>query len=337
MSDRRANGIPAVQSAAFTLAEILVSVAVLAFLIVMVAQMVNSASIITNSGSKHLDTDSEARAVLDRMAVDIDKMLRRADVDYWLKQTGARYYPGHSAGHSNGKGHTKSTSQQGSDQMAFYSEVAGYYPSGFTPTQQSPISLIAYRVNTTSYQLERMGKGLLWNGVSNSNGSNAVQPILFSPLTPFPSALTIDTNWPAATNTSTDPDYEAIGPDVFRFEYYYLLKNGQVTDNPWDTDASLTPPHTSINGLQDVQAIGVAIAVIDPKSRALLSQQNFIDLEANMIDFRNAPSKNGNANKKTGDIEYQWGRVVTGNTASVPLPAVQAIRIYSRYFNLNLP
>ena len=38
--------------------------------------------------------------------------------------------------------------------------------------------------------------------------------------------------------TTTPPavttDYEVIGPDVFRFEYYYLLKNGRVTDWPWD-------------------------------------------------------------------------------------------------------
>ena len=25
---------------------------------------------------------------------------------------------------------------------------------------------------------------------------------------------------------SQDPDYEVIGPNVFRFEYYYLLKTG---------------------------------------------------------------------------------------------------------------
>ena len=34
---------------------------------------------------------------------------------------------------------------------------------------------------------------------------------------------------PAATT-----DYEVIGPGVFRFEYFYLFKNGRVTDWPWD-------------------------------------------------------------------------------------------------------
>ena len=302
--------------------ELLVSVVVITIIILMVAQMMSSATAITRAGNKHIDTDAEARTVFDRMAVDFGKMLKRSDIDYWLKQQGARYYPGHSAGHSNGKGHTKGTTQQGSDQIAFYSQVPGYYPS---TTSQSPISLVAYRINTTTYQLERMGKGLLWNGVPGSN-----TPMVFLP-------LTIDQTWPAATGTGTDVAYETIGPDVFRFEYYYLLKNGQVTDNPWDTDATLTPLHTSINGLKDVQAIAVAIAIVDPQNRSLLSLQNLIDLEANLIDFRNAPSKNGNPNKKTGDLEYQWGQAVNGNTASVPPAANQAIRIYSRFFNLNLP
>jgi hypothetical protein len=288
----------------------------------MVAQLMSSATAITRTGHKHIDADTEARTVFDRIAVDFAKMLKRSDVDYWLKQQGARYYPGHSAGHSNGKGHGKSTSQQGSDQIAFFSQVTGYYPS---QSYQSPISLVSYRVNTVTYQLERMGKGLLWNGAQGSN-----IPIVFLP-------LTIDQTWSAATGTGADPDYETIGPNVFRFEYYYLLKNGQVTDNPWDTDTSLTPPHTSIDGLKDVQAIAVAIAVIDSQSRSLLSNQNLIDLEANMIDFRNAPGKSGNGPKKTGDLEYQWGQVVNGNTASVPPATNQAIHIYSRFFNLNLP
>jgi hypothetical protein len=293
----------------------------------MVANMVNSAAVITTAGHKHMDSDTEARTVFDRMAVDFARMLKRPDVDYWVKQQGARYYPGHSAGHSNGKGHSKQTTQQGSDQIAFYSQVDGYYPS---TGSQSPISLVAYRINTTSYQMERMGKGLVWNGVSNTN-----TPIVFLP-------LTIDQMWSSATSTSSDSDYEVIGPDVFRFEYYYLLKNGTVTDTPWDTAAR--PSQTTVDlptgiGLIDVQAIGVAIAVVDPKTRSLLSDQNLTDLVANMIDFRNAPGKSGNSNgqHKAGDVEYQWGQAVTANTAQIPQAAVGAIRIYSRFFDLDLP
>ena len=56
----------------------------------------------------------------------------------------------------------------GNDQIAFYSAVPGYYP----PTGlQSPVSLVAYRINSNSNsssynKMERMGKGLIWNGIA---------------------------------------------------------------------------------------------------------------------------------------------------------------------------
>ncbi len=307
----------------------------------MVSRLVDGAAKVTSSSGKRIDADTEARAVLDRMGIDIANMLKRSDVDYWLKSSTGTYYTNKN-GHTIGKGHTKPANTQGSDQIAFYSQVEGYRPklSGSTTSpanQNSPLSLVSYRINSSSYQMERMGKSLLWNGVSNTNGTYSTQPILFSPIVPFPSTLSIATNWPAATNTTADDDYEVIGPNVFRFEYYYLLKNGVPTDTPWDTNPALTPLHTSVDGLKDVQAILVAIAVIDPKSRSLLSTQNLIDLEANFIDFKDASAKPGNSGKKVGDIEYQWGLVINGNTAQVPVAANQSIRVYSRAFNLNVP
>jgi hypothetical protein len=109
-----------------------------------------------------------------------------------------------------------------------------------------------------------MGVGLVWNGVSTTD-----TPVVFLP-------LTIAATWPSATDLTAaptpEPRAEVIGPQVFRFEYYYLLKNGGVTDVPWDisarpTQTSLTNP-VSI-GLTDVESIAVAIAVIDPASRSL--------------------------------------------------------------------
>ncbi|MDQ3219554.1 MAG: prepilin-type N-terminal cleavage/methylation domain-containing protein [Acidobacteriota bacterium] len=326
---------------AFTLVELLVAVSTLAILLVLITQLVDSTAKATASGSKRIDADTEGRAVLDRIGIDIGRMLKRSDVDYYLKSAAGTYYV-NKKGHTTGKGQTKKSTDQGSDQIAFYSQVEGYKPAAPGPTpypsgQHGSISLVSYRINNTTYQMERMGKNLLWNGVANANGANATQPVLFSPTVPFPTALTIATNWRAATDITTDPDYEVIGPNVFRFEYYYLLKKGIPSDTPWDTDTSLTPLHTSVDGLRDVEAIAVAIAVIDPKSRSLLSTQNLIDLESNLFDFRITPGKSGNGNKKLGDVEYQWGRAINGNTAGVPPAAAQAIRVYSRVFNLNIP
>ena len=61
--------------AAFTLIEIIVSVAVLLLLVVLFGQMVNRATAITRVDSRHVDTDSQARAVLDKIAADIGRMI----------------------------------------------------------------------------------------------------------------------------------------------------------------------------------------------------------------------------------------------------------------------
>src|SRR5205823_1644957 len=77
----------------FTLVELLVSIVVLAVFLFIVSQVMNSATAITRTGNKHIDTDTEARVVFDRMAADLGHMLKRSDIDYWLKQQGARILP----------------------------------------------------------------------------------------------------------------------------------------------------------------------------------------------------------------------------------------------------
>jgi type II secretory pathway component PulJ len=347
----------------FTLAELLVSIFVVALLVFMFAQLMTSATSITRSEHKHVDTDSQARAVLDRMALDFAQMLKRTDVDYYVKQRSG--YKGHGNGHGWGQG---KNGDKGSDQMAFFSHVPGYYPGSYG----SPISLVAYRVNESTStnaaygRLERLAKGLLWNGVDNGTGPNATYPIVFSPgqLTacngpcdPWASA------WSAAINNdnnaaSRDPDsYEVIGPGVFRFEYYYLLKNGRVTDWPWDRrdpqfqnpdQQTITTPRQI--GLSQVESLAVAIAVIDPPSRALIQQAaaantaygDVLDVAADLADFKNANGR-GVGGQKIGDLEAGWNTTVqsiaqNGQTPSgklIPPEAAKGIRIYNRYFDFK--
>src|SRR5437016_7666294 len=110
---------------AFTLVEMLISIVVLALLILLATQVVNTTATVVRPANKHIDTDTEARAVLDRMALDFGRMLKRTDVDYYIKQP--IRYNGHSNGHGYGK--KLQTGQQGSDQIAFFSQMPGYYPS----------------------------------------------------------------------------------------------------------------------------------------------------------------------------------------------------------------
>ena len=108
----------------FTLVELLVSMVVLVIIVFMFAQLMTSATAITRTGNKHIDTDTQARVVFDRMALDFAQMLKRTDVDYYVKgpvnYNGPRQWT--RMGEKNGTG------EQGSDQIAFFSPVPGYYP-----------------------------------------------------------------------------------------------------------------------------------------------------------------------------------------------------------------
>jgi hypothetical protein len=345
---------------AFTLIELLISLAVTAMIILMVAQLMNSATAVARTGNKHIDTDTQARAVLDRMALDFAKMLKRADIDYYVKAP-----IGYKNPKAHGNGQKLKTGEQGNDSIAFFSQVPGYYPS---TVSQSPVSLVAYRVNSgntnspTYLQLERMGKGLLWNGASNGTSASSPYPIVF-----LPGQIAAGTGpwagpWSAAINNdnsakSNDSDYETIGANVFRFEYYYLLKDGSIKDVPalsWVFTQNGVPVSVSanLNAFSDVETIAVVIAVIDPASRSLLYDpstpgdpyKRLFNLMSDMADFKNANGK-GLGAQKIGDVENNWNLAVqsaasTGTTndgSAFPPAAASAIRIYNRYIDVRTP
>jgi hypothetical protein len=303
----------------FTLVELVISVGVLVLLVFLSTQLLNSAASITILGHKRIDADSQAREVLDRMTIDFAQMLKRADVDYYLKS---------SLGAASDCG--VCGPQPGNDQAAFYSTVAGYFPTVPTPgpshTQKSPVSLLSYRVNSdsnsSSYnKLERMGKGLTWNGFSPG-----WTPVVFLPQTiggPQPGGGV----WPSAVSPSaTDSSYEVIAPQVFRFEYYYLLKNGAFSSTPWYTTAS-------VRGLRDVAAIIADIAVIDPKSRVLLNDPNsqLTNLAGQMGDY--------SSGMVPGQLLANWRAAVDANIypngLGLPAQVISGTRVYERFFYLN--
>jgi len=287
-------------SRGFTLVELLVSLGVLALLVFFVTSLVNSAATITTLGHKQMDADSQARQFLDRMAVDFAKMVKRNDLDFFAKGT--------TAPNSVGGG------MAGNDRIAFFSQLPGYYPTGSTTTTQSPVSLIAYRVNSDSTnnslynKLERMGKGLVWNAAT------ADTPVVFW--------ATISTTWSAATSTTTtDAAYDVVGPKVFRFEYCYLRTNGSLV---------ITPPLDS-NGCADLSRIAAIVAdmaVIDSKSKVLLTNAQITTIAAGLSDYT--------AGMTPGQLRTNWQTYLDGIT-NLPRPAISGIRLYERYFYLSPP
>jgi type II secretory pathway component PulJ len=306
----------------FTIAELLVSVSVLVVLMLFFTQLLNSAANITTLGHKRMEGDSQARELLDRMAIDLMKMVKRSDVYYHLKASAsASDCPAGECG-----------TQPGNDEIAFYSNVPGYYASDSTGSQRSPVSLVGYRINSSSTTLgrkmERLGAGLIWNGASVTNLPNA--PLIFwAALNP----------WAAATATTSTLDI--VGPHVFRFEYYYLLK-GQVVNGttynpifsmtPWDTRIS---GNNTVSGMEDVAAIVADIAVLDPKGRVLLDNSaqvpppndNITLLAGTLSDYRG---------QAPGVLLSTWRNAIDANT-SLPRQALSGVRLYERYLYLSPP
>ena len=268
----------------FTLAELLVSVAILTLLVLLVSRLFSSVASVTANSSKHIDCHLQARQLFDRMETDFAQMVKRRDVGYYMK--------------------SNVDTETGNDRIAFFSQVPGYYPSA---NFWSPTSLVAYRVNSDSSSLsfnkmQRMGKGLLWNGASVTH-------------IPFIFGLTvIADNWPSAIDSSSlDPDYETIGPQTFRFEYLYFLKDGTLSVIP------------GAAGMQDVAAICVCLALVDPKSKVLLSNSQLSTLAGRMEDF--------SISMRPGDLLLQW-QTALDNTTDLPRAGISAIRLYQHSFEL---
>jgi prepilin-type N-terminal cleavage/methylation domain-containing protein len=412
----------------FTLVELLVTMGVLVLLVFLASQLLNTAATVTRLGHKQMDADAQTRQLLDRMEVDVAQMVKRADVDYYVKSSwfataAPSPAPGCIAYCSNlynpaivGSG-VRTVVQRGNDTIAFYGYVPGYYPA---TGSQSPLSLVAYRVYNPSpapapcadcNKLERMGKGLVWNAVSNTDVPVVFLPIPIASPVPTPELPqpTVSPNpapaWPEIANRNASwsdlvpPQSEIIGPQVFRFEYYYLLKgqtdpintsnvyDPRFTDMPWDpricscpnptpTSTPLpiatptpiptpigtpvptpTPPvrccHAAPEGMQDVAAIVVVIAVIDPTSRALvtdaqLARLNGADGQAAgpvLIDWGD-PSCGANCTQAKwqttpGLLLAQWTAALDANISpngiGLPPPARAGIRVYERVLYLPPP
>jgi hypothetical protein len=282
---------------AFTLAEMLVAISVLTLLVLLLTQLIHHTASVTTLGNKRMDADSQARPLFDRLALDFAQMVKRSDVSYYLKTAG--------------------TPMTGNDLVGFYSAVQGFYP-----TTPSPISVVAYRVNSNSSSsvayncLERMGKGLDWNGASPVS-----TPVVFLP-------LTLHGTWPSVASSSayddTDPakrTYEIVGPQVFRFEYYYVEKTtGSLVAHPggWTSLSSVA--------IKDAAAIVVGIAVIDPKSKVLLSNSQIAALVESLPDFVSGWGP--------GELLAQWQSALDG-IVNMPRPAISGIRLYERCFYIS--
>ncbi|XHR31245.1 MAG: type II secretion system protein J [Chthoniobacteraceae bacterium] len=180
----------------------------------------------------------------------------------------------------------------GNDSLLFYSETNGYSGSRH-------LSLIEYRVqeNTAGrvFQLERGATGVSWNGTG--------QALVFLP---------------TALPTPAPTDYEVLAPGVFRMEICFLL-------NPTSSSSPGQLSNSANSDFSNVAAIVVAIAVIDEKSRALLSHDQLGQLSAAFLD---------NTEGQYPITSWSTALNQTVFAPGIPRQAIQGVHLYQRIFNV---
>ena len=124
-----------------------------------------------------------------------------------------------------------------------------------------------------------------------------------------------------AIATANPADYQVIGDQVFRMEISFLLNSG--TSAPVLSGTPYLSPHTTVNGMADVSAIVVAIAVLDTKSRAIVPANALTNAAGQLED-------SGTAAPAT-----LWQKDLTTGNLGLPAAAAAQIRVYQRFFYLN--
>jgi prepilin-type N-terminal cleavage/methylation domain-containing protein len=119
---------------AFTLLEVLVASAILAILLVLIAQILGATTNTSAEGRERLAADREARMALDRLAIDVSRSILRPDLGFSFRQ------------------------EAGNDTLAFYSEVPGR-------GNGSSLSAVGYRV-VDGKGLERASVTIPWEDIT---------------------------------------------------------------------------------------------------------------------------------------------------------------------------
>ncbi|XHR29750.1 MAG: type II secretion system protein J [Chthoniobacteraceae bacterium] len=347
---------------AFTLLELLASMAVLIFLVLFVVQLMTNVSSVTNTSRDRLDSDDHARMMMDRLGLDIAQMVQRGDVDYFFE---------------------KPTS--GNDRMFFYAETAGYSTSG--TSNRSDLSLIGYRVNANTgsdryNKLERYAGARQWDG----DGTAGMAFLTYTGSTGScaPLSSTVLSANSVISSTSTDTSYHVLGANIFRIEFCYQLTDGTYSTEPilytppstWSNGtfyyATTNPPSSSNGaptysvgsrwydtnanrgyicqsttsdtsslavwrsiGWEDVSAVVVTIATLDTTNRTRISSMGK-DLGNAVLALPKVQKTDLQGTAPTLPAQQWLKKIEDGELATVmPQKAASAVRVYQRYFYLH--
>lgn len=180
---------------------------------------------------------------------------------------------------------------KGNDSFRFYSGVGGYNAN----TKPRNFSLIEYRIQETGpghvFQLERGATSFGW-------AKGDAQPLFRTHPLPFPNA----------------DDYDVFEPGIFRLEFSYILNTADPVNRVVNSAA---------DDYSDVAAVVVAIAVIEAKQRALLTDDQVRELAAEFPDASDG---------KEPIVEWNAKLFQPGFASGLPKAAVQGIHLYQGVF-----
>jgi Tfp pilus assembly protein PilV len=353
---------PHATRAAFTLIEIMVSTSILILIVLLVNQLINSASLITVTATKRIDSDNQARLIFAKMAEDFDAMYQHGDLNYYF------------------------LSQNGNDAFYFYSQAPGHIASqdvsGTSDATLNNSSLVGYRVSDkisggSRVELERLGRGLHWADGADQTGTDGhATSVLHLPWlikNSFSTALADPCNNssnPYSNTATTAPQWDVIGDQVFRMKFCFLLNDGSFSLTPilsntsttnnltasgapgasndstagytvgsrwYDTNNNIA--YTCINaapgaalwaplGLGDVKAVVVTLALIDPKSRATTTVAAIQKAISSMHDATTGPQAS-TWMPQTDDA------ATFARSSGLSRTAASSIYVYERFFYLQ--
>jgi hypothetical protein len=321
----------------FTLVEMLTAIAVLALLLTLLFGMLDSASQLVDSAEKGGDSAIQAKQVLDRIGLDIAGIVNRSDVDQFYYQPGIA---------------------TGNDKMFFYSEALGYSPTAATSTNS--VSLIGYRVennaNLTPPQpvLQRLALGLPLAGPVGTvmqflifPASTQAIPITYARADPSSTLSGATSPWSSIVGSTGDADngltptyYDEISSQVLRMEICFQDQSGKFSTGP--PLVNKNPTATTI--ANPASAIIVAIAVLDSKSRQLVSTQAaWTALQQALPDLPSAIAVSGTSGQPIL-MDSLWNAALMNSATiqslksqGVPASVTARVRVYQRYYPLHPP
>ncbi len=320
ISLKRARGLRG--SAAFTLVEILVAIAILVIITVAMATIFASTQTLVSQSNTSMGSLDAGEAVLSQIGLDISRMVLRDDVDFGFTKAGADAGTGVN------------------DSFSFYARTTGFDNSGNSPASPRPLSIVSYQVGTDPVNPTSAALQLNYAALQVDWAAGGSSPFTLSQMV---SGVQTQYLYPKNSPTNTNPAtggilpapgfYTTLAREVIRFEYCFMLKADPNNNTP---PRLLTPdvPATVAGGtapIENVAGILVGVVVVDPSSRTLFPA----GADANLGKLFLNPSAPSSSQIK--DFLALWSPVLTPanlKLVGIPVKAISGIHIYQRYYAL---